>query len=57
MAGQSTSDDDWLIDQNIDLDFYAFSERVGLILEDNALNPTPKQLQAARTQALMELLK
>jgi hypothetical protein len=49
------TDTDWLITNNIDMDGYAFTERVGIILEDSAANPSDMQLQQARQQAVREL--
>ena len=53
MGGGDITDDDWLRMHDIDdVDIYDFSERVGIILEDAAANPTPAQLNRARRLAL-----
>lgn len=53
MSGGGITDDDWLRMHDIDdVDIYDFSERVSIILEDAAANPTPAQLNHARRLAL-----
>jgi len=53
MSGGGITDDDWLRMHDVDdVDIYDFSERVGLILDDAAENPTPAQLNHARRLAL-----
>lgn len=46
------SDQDYLESKSLDIDLYAFSERVGLKLGDDADNPTPEQLDKARNETL-----
>lgn len=53
MAGAQLTDADYLdsIGRH-DVDEYAFSERVGLILDNEADNPTPEKLSEARRISL-----
>lgn len=56
MCGGQISDYDYLVSKDrFDIDEYDFSERVGMILDDDAVNPPPDKLKEAREQALSEL--
>lgn len=52
MSGAGMTDDDWLRMRGVDVDIYEFSERVGIILGDDAVNPAPEKLEHARLLAL-----
>lgn len=50
MEDNHMTDSDWLIDRQIEIDDYQFSERVSIYLE-HISDPTPKQIEEARQMA------
>lgn len=49
------TDFEWMVAHGVCFFEYDFAERVGMILDDDAIKPSPEKLEAARWQAAREL--